>query len=122
LPSFLYNQMKPYNPDDIQDSLFHGHVLVCFYKHIFCGCSIAVGTSMIATKPSKNKIHSIKEVSEFTITYAVVMAYFTLSSEEMFRKAVGRLVYGDFYCMIILLFKEKETNLWVKETLAWWNQ
>ncbi|KAI6148482.1 hypothetical protein BKA82DRAFT_4354307 [Pisolithus tinctorius] len=50
------------------------------------------------------------------------MAYFTLSSEEMFRKAVGGLIYGDFYCMIILLFEEKETDLWVKETLAWWNQ
>ncbi|KIO04947.1 hypothetical protein M404DRAFT_26010 [Pisolithus tinctorius Marx 270] len=120
LPSFLYDQTKPYNLDDIQDGLFHGHVL--FYKHIFCGCSTAVGASTIATKPSKNKIHSIKEVSEFTIAYTVVMAYFTLSSEEMFRKAAGGLVYGDFYCTIISLFEEKETDLWVKETLAWWNQ
>ncbi|KAI6002179.1 hypothetical protein F5J12DRAFT_948543 [Pisolithus orientalis] len=98
LLSFLYDQTKPYNPDNIQDGLFHGHVL--FYKHIFCGHSTAVGTSMITTKPSKNKIHSIKEVSEFTIAYAVVMAYFTLSSEDMFRKA-------------------EETNPWVKESLAW---
>ncbi|KAI6154801.1 hypothetical protein BKA82DRAFT_23215 [Pisolithus tinctorius] len=120
LPSFLYDQTKPYNPDDIQDSLLRGHVL--FYKHIFCGRSTAVGASTITTKPSKNKIHSIKEVSEFMIAYAAVMAYFTLSSEEMFRKAAGGLVYGDFYCTIISLFEEKETDPWVKETLAWWNQ
>ncbi|KIN94471.1 hypothetical protein M404DRAFT_35038 [Pisolithus tinctorius Marx 270] len=113
LLSFLYDQTKPYNLDDIQDGLFHGHVFIN---------TSSVGASMIATKPSKNKIHSIKEVSEFTIAYAAVMAYFTLSSEEMFRKAAGGLVYRDFYCTIISLFEEKETDPWVKETLAWWNQ
>ena len=78
-PTFLYDHEVPYDPDNKDNGLCRGFVLVRVsprslrlftfsrllqtYRHIFTGPSSALGSHRRGMKPSKAKIHSLSSVT-----------------------------------------------------------
>ena len=87
-PTFMYSFTDGYDPDDMQNGLCRGLLLVRVrslflimliisvtpqvFCHIFTGPSLALGKSTRATKSPKAAIHGLTAVTGRTIAYAAV--------------------------------------------------
>jgi len=87
-PAYLYDENLEYNPEEKDNGLFRGYLLVRVrsylflplianflqvYRHIFTGPATAfIGSSRKGTKASKSKLHGLSSVTPRTIAYAAV--------------------------------------------------
>ncbi|KAF8350423.1 hypothetical protein F5887DRAFT_1278642 [Amanita rubescens] len=135
-PTFLYDEGVDYDPDDMDNGLLRGKLLVKVYRHLFTGPSTALlGPVHIDARPTKPQRYRQHGCDPQTIAYAAVQTYFTLSSAKEWKPEtqVSGVDLVAFYNQIIRLFnpvadeddqepeEPREPDPWVQETLDWWN-
>ncbi|KAG9314877.1 hypothetical protein JVU11DRAFT_3978 [Chiua virens] len=121
-PTGFY-QDDVYDPKDNTIGLFRNHVVVRFYKHLFLGPAAVVNesTTRRAARPAKNRGWGLDSVDRHIIAYVHIITYFTLSHAQQWSQTVGEMDLEDLYSRIVEML-EDESDLWVRETLAWWNK
>ncbi|KIK82549.1 hypothetical protein PAXRUDRAFT_75192, partial [Paxillus rubicundulus Ve08.2h10] len=140
-PAGLYEH-GVYSPGDKAKGLFHNHIVVQFYRHLFIGPSSVMEqyTSCKSSKASKNHTWDLHCVDRYIIAYVHIMVcqtnhnchggstphglitqmYITLSHALQWTQVIGEMDLSDLYWRIVKMLDNK-TDPWVNETIGWWN-
>ncbi|KAG1846285.1 hypothetical protein F4604DRAFT_1595092, partial [Suillus subluteus] len=143
-PAFLYDKYTA-NPDDLEEGLFKGKILVQGYKAVFTSPSSAKdvegdgdGADVIQnnrrTKKSFNELKvkkhvvqiiNMKKVTPRSITYIVCQVQFSFSSVTSWRSIDGDFDYVQFWYTIVDFFERppgQDAQRRVDRLLKWWSR
>ncbi|KAH0831875.1 hypothetical protein J3R83DRAFT_12746 [Lanmaoa asiatica] len=121
-PSGFYED-GVYDPKDKMVGLFRNHTVVRFYKHLFIGPASVTNESSTrrTSKPSKNRAWDLKSVDQYIIAYVHIVTYITVSHAQHWTQVIGEMDLQDLFWRIIEMLDDT-SDLWVQETIAWWNK
>ncbi|KZP08492.1 hypothetical protein FIBSPDRAFT_761283, partial [Athelia psychrophila] len=131
-PAFCYADNNC-NPDDLEDGLFRGPLLVKAFKYLLTSPS-SVNEVDPTTLPSKRKrpgtcsnvssIIGLKSVTSRAIAYVALQLRFSLSDASTWKTEDSQFDNQEFYYAIVDYFDDTpgpKAEDRVKELLAWWN-
>lgn len=130
LPRFLYPHDQVYNPEDLFEGVFRGHLLIRAAKCILIGRSCAVSRPGFSTRRRGNAaLAGITTVNSRIIAYIAVQVRFALTSEpEWGRKDSGNkssnkrsaaFDYHAFYRSVLSALEDDEEDM--AEIIGYWN-
>ncbi|KAG2095696.1 uncharacterized protein F5147DRAFT_717834 [Suillus discolor] len=143
-PAFLYDKYTT-NPDDLEEGLFKGKILLQAYKAVFTSPSSAkviegdgdgadvIQNNRLAKKSAagvKVKKHvaqiiKMRKVTPRSIAYISCQVRFTLSSVTSWRSVDGDFDYVQFWRTIVDFFERapgREAHRRVDRLLEWWTR
>ncbi|KAG1723820.1 hypothetical protein EDD22DRAFT_852774 [Suillus occidentalis] len=144
-PAYLYDNYTA-NPDDLEEGLFKGKILVQGYKAVFTSPSSAKdvegdgdGADVIQNnrraKKSLNGVSKVKKhvaqiinmrkVTPRSIAYIACLVRFSLSSVTSWRSIDGDFDYAQFWCTIVDFFERppgRDARRRVDKLLEWWTR
>ncbi|KAG1893977.1 uncharacterized protein F5891DRAFT_985423 [Suillus fuscotomentosus] len=143
-PAFLYDKYTA-NPDDLEEGLFKGKILLQAYKAVFTSPSSAkviegdgdgadvIQNNRLAKKSAagvKVKKHvaqiiKMRKVTPRSIAYISCQVRFTLSSVTSWRSVDGDFDYVQFWRTIVDFFERapgREAHRRVDRLLEWWTR
>ncbi|KAG2126956.1 hypothetical protein DEU56DRAFT_742666, partial [Suillus clintonianus] len=143
-PTFLYDKYTA-NPDDLEEGLFKGKILIQGYKAVFTSPSSAKDVegdgdgadviqnnrrarktlSGIKVKKHVAQIINMKKVTPRSIAYITCQVRFALSSVTSWRSVDGDFDYVQFWQTIVDFFERapgREAQRRVKRLLDWWTR
>ncbi|KAG1887866.1 hypothetical protein F4604DRAFT_1570638 [Suillus subluteus] len=118
-PAFLYDKYQT-NPDDLEEGLFKGRILLQGYKAVF--------TSPSSAKDIEGDGDGVDVIRNNRLTkksFAGVKVRFTLSSVTSWWSIDGDFDYIQFWRTIIDFFEKppsREAHRWVDKLLEWWTR
>ncbi|KAG2125275.1 hypothetical protein BD769DRAFT_1669015 [Suillus cothurnatus] len=122
-PAFLYDKYQT-NPDDLEEGLFKGKILLQGYKAVFTPPSSAKDIEG-DVKKHVAQIIKMKKVTPHSITYIMCQVQFALSSVTSWRSIDGDFDYIQFWRTIIDFFEKapsREAHCQVDKLLEWWTR
>ncbi|KAG1827512.1 uncharacterized protein BJ212DRAFT_1294763 [Suillus subaureus] len=143
-PAFLYDKYTT-NPNDLEEGLFKGKLLIQSYKAVFTSPSSAkdiegdgnsadvisnnqqVKKSLSGIKAKKHiaQIIHMDKVTPCSITYIACQVRFTLSSVTSWQSMDGDFDYLQFWQSIMDFFERapgQEVHCRVERLLEWWTR
>ncbi|KAG2125119.1 hypothetical protein DEU56DRAFT_916722 [Suillus clintonianus] len=143
-PTFLYEKYNA-NPDDLEEGLFKGKILVQGYKAVFTSPSSAkdidgdgdgadvvrnnarMKNTLLGSKVKKHVAQIIKldKVTPRSIAYIACQVRFALSSVTSWRIVDGDFNYIQFWRIIVDFFESppgREAQRRVTKLLEWWTR
>ncbi|KAG2744290.1 hypothetical protein P692DRAFT_20744294, partial [Suillus brevipes Sb2] len=144
-PTFLYEGYKA-NPDDLEEGLFKGKILVQGFKAVFTSPSSAKDiegdgdgadiiqnnrrakktfSGEIKVKKHVAQIINMEKVGPRSIAYIVCQVRFALSSVTSWRSVDGDFDYVQFWRTIVDFFERapgREAHRRVERLLEWWTR
>ncbi|KAG2135991.1 hypothetical protein DEU56DRAFT_913081 [Suillus clintonianus] len=140
-PTFLYDKYNA-NPDDLEEGLFKGKILVQGYKAVFTSPSSAKdidgdGDGADVVRNNANALSGIKvkkhvaqiikmdKVTPRSIAYIACQVRFALSSVTSWRSVDGDFDYIQFWRIIVDFFEfapGREAQRRVTKLLEWWTR
>ncbi|KAF7424883.1 hypothetical protein PC9H_010194 [Pleurotus ostreatus] len=130
LPRFLYPHDQAYNPEDLFEGVFRGHLLIRAAKCILIGRSCAVSRPGFSTRRRGNAaLAGITTVNPRIIAYIVVQVRFALTSEPEWgrkdssnkssNKRSAAFDYHAFYRSVLSALEDDEEGM--AEIIGYWN-
>ncbi|KAG2082405.1 hypothetical protein BD769DRAFT_1376428, partial [Suillus cothurnatus] len=135
--AFLYDKYQT-NPDNLEEGLFKGKILLQGYKAVFTSPSSAkdiegdgdgdgADKSFAGVKVKKHvaQIIKMKKVTPHSIAYIACQVRFVLSSVNSWRSIDGDFDYIQFWQAIVDFFEKapgREAHRWVDKLLEWWTR
>lgn len=129
-PSFLYPDGQ-YDPNDMENGLMRGLLVVRIWRHLFTSPSLAVialGKQRSAgTKGCQATMNGLTTPTPATIAYAVLQTYWFLCPLDDWRLDDGVFDKQEFFRNILNIFAvgqwgDVENEGWAVETLRWWEE
>ncbi|KAG1887406.1 uncharacterized protein F5891DRAFT_1223337 [Suillus fuscotomentosus] len=143
-PAYLYDKYTA-NPDDLEEGLFKGKILIQGYKAVFTSPSSAKDVdgdgdgadvisnnrrarkslSGIKVKKHVAQIIQLEKVTPRSIAYIVCQVRFALSSITSWRSMDGDFDYEQFWRTIVDFFERapgREAHRRVERLLEWWTR
>ncbi|KAG1893824.1 uncharacterized protein F5891DRAFT_985551 [Suillus fuscotomentosus] len=143
-PTYLYDKYTS-NPDDLEEGLFKGKILIQAYKAVFTSPSSAKdvegdgdGTDVISNnRRAKKSLSGIKvkkhvaqiihleKVTPRSLAYITCQVRFALSSITSWRSMDGDFDYQQFWRTIVDFFERapgREAQHRVEKLLEWWTR
>ncbi|KAG1744326.1 hypothetical protein EDD22DRAFT_851406 [Suillus occidentalis] len=117
-PAYLYNKYTA-NPDDLEEGLFKGKILVQAYKVMFTSPSSAKNVE------GDGMIINMTKVTPRSIAYIACQVQFSLSLVTSWRSIDGDFNYIQFWRTIVDFFKKapgREVKRRVNRLLEWWSR
>ncbi|KAE9402394.1 hypothetical protein BT96DRAFT_918226 [Gymnopus androsaceus JB14] len=119
-PAFLYNPAKA-DPDDVEQGLFTGGLLLHAFFAIFFGKSSAL-TGKFRKNLAADR-NGMRKVTGRNISYAAMQVslfwYFRCREWDALD---GHFNYADFYTEIVDFFEDYPDDKSVVDLLEWWNE
>ncbi|KAG9309047.1 hypothetical protein JVU11DRAFT_11061 [Chiua virens] len=119
-PMLFYDE-DTYDPKDKQVGLLRHHTVKRVYQHLFDGPAWVNGDTTKKAKQAKNEAWALESVDSHIIAYAHIITYITISHAQQWTRTIGEMDLQDTYWRIIEVLDDK-SDLWVRETLEWWNR
>ncbi|KIK37451.1 hypothetical protein CY34DRAFT_92709, partial [Suillus luteus UH-Slu-Lm8-n1] len=143
-PAFVYEKYTE-NPDDLEDGLFKGKILLQAFKAVFTSPSSAKDVEgdgdgadvIISNRRARKSFNTIKvkkhvaqiikmeKVTPRSIAYIVCQVRFALSSVTSWRSIDGDFDYVHFWRIIVDFFEMppgREARLRSDKLLEWWTR
>ncbi|KAG1799428.1 uncharacterized protein HD556DRAFT_1305642 [Suillus plorans] len=143
-PAYLYDKYTT-NPDDLEEGLFKGKILIQGYKAVFTSPSSAKDVdgdgdgadvisnnrrakkslSVIKVKKHVAQIIQMEKVTPRSIAYIACQVRFALSSVTSWRSMDGDFDYEQFWRTIVDFFERapgREARRRVDKLLEWWTR
>ncbi|KAG1759553.1 hypothetical protein EDD22DRAFT_849157 [Suillus occidentalis] len=146
-PTYLYDKYAA-NPDDLEEGLFKGKILVQGYKAIFTSPSSAkdvegdgdgadiiqnnrrarksfIGLQAVKVKKHVAQIINMRKVTPHLIAYIACLVRFSLSLITSWRSIDGDFDYVQFWCTIVDFFERppgRDARCRVERLLKWWSR
>ncbi|KAG2107617.1 uncharacterized protein F5147DRAFT_774064 [Suillus discolor] len=130
-PAFLYDKYQS-NPDDLEEGLFKGKILLQGYKAVFTSPSSAKdiegdgdGADVIRNNRLTKKSFAGIKVTPCSIAYIACQVRIGLSSVTSWWSIDGDFDYIQFWCTIIDFFEKppgQDVHRRVEKLLEWWTR
>ncbi|KAG1733769.1 hypothetical protein EDD22DRAFT_960178 [Suillus occidentalis] len=143
-PAFVYEKYTA-NPDDLEDGLFKGKILLQAFKAVFTSPSSAKDVEgdgdgadvIISNRRARKSFNTIKvkkhvaqiikmeKVTPRSIAYIVCQVRFALSSVTSWRSIDGDFDYVHFWRIIVDFFEKppgRDARLRAEKLLEWWTR
>ncbi|KAI9056309.1 hypothetical protein FKP32DRAFT_1763064 [Trametes sanguinea] len=124
-PMFLYDQQMI--SENCLDGLLRSKYFLMCYKRVWTGPeSVYLAHGRNHKTPGKPPLaikYGIKSVTPRSLAYTAVLVRCELTAHQNWSVSdVGGFDAAEFYDALIDLFAEDANPVWVKETLAWWDE
>ncbi|KIP10878.1 hypothetical protein PHLGIDRAFT_184530 [Phlebiopsis gigantea 11061_1 CR5-6] len=122
LPTFLW-ATGTYNPENMEEGLLKGEILVYSFRHLYTGPGSALkaspGPQGSSGRPSICVQKKYKKVTPPMIANAAVLARFSLCAQDVWQLDDGAFNLEEFFQVVVDLFDDPE-DAWCKDTIDWW--